>query len=165
MTYAITLDSKDMIEHFGIKRKSGRYPWGSGNRPYQSAPRNETPEQREERKKKVVQTARSATELREFADELSYDDLNNAMKRIELNQKLDAAVKKEKEQGLAKIDSAMKKVGQINSWTETGVKSIKNVNDIIDLINSIKIASKGGNYKEYKEYLKQQEATRRQRQN
>lgn len=26
----------DEIYHFGIKRRSGRYPWGSGDRPYQS---------------------------------------------------------------------------------------------------------------------------------
>lgn len=24
------------IYHYGIKRRSGRYPWGSGDRPYQS---------------------------------------------------------------------------------------------------------------------------------
>lgn len=28
------------IYHFGIKRKSGRYPWGSGDRPYQSEERS-----------------------------------------------------------------------------------------------------------------------------
>lgn len=27
---------EDYIAHYGIKRKSGRYPWGSGKRPYQS---------------------------------------------------------------------------------------------------------------------------------
>lgn len=27
---------EDTIEHYGIKRKSGRYPWGSGEDPYQS---------------------------------------------------------------------------------------------------------------------------------
>lgn len=26
----------DEIYHYGIKKRSGRYPWGSGNRPYQS---------------------------------------------------------------------------------------------------------------------------------
>lgn len=26
----------DYIIHYGVKRRSGRYPWGSGNRPYQS---------------------------------------------------------------------------------------------------------------------------------
>ena len=27
----------DVLEHYGIKRRSGRYPWGSGNRPYQNS--------------------------------------------------------------------------------------------------------------------------------
>lgn len=30
----------DEIYHFGIKRRSGRYPWGSGERPYQSNEKN-----------------------------------------------------------------------------------------------------------------------------
>lgn len=163
MYYAVMIRSDNSeVQHFGIKGRSGRYPWGSGKRPYQSAPKHETPEQREERKKRALKTAKSATEIKEFADELSYSELDQALKRIDLNRKLNEAVKKEKEQGLAKIDSAMKKVGQINAWTESGIKSIKNLNDIIDLINSIKIASKGGNYKEYKEYLRQQELARRQ---
>ena len=27
----------DALEHYGIKRRSGRYPWGSGDRPYQNS--------------------------------------------------------------------------------------------------------------------------------
>ena len=27
---------EDYLLHYGIKRKSGRYPWGSGENPYQS---------------------------------------------------------------------------------------------------------------------------------
>ena len=27
----------DILEHYGIKRRSGRYPWGSGDRPYQNS--------------------------------------------------------------------------------------------------------------------------------
>lgn len=30
------LDSMDSLEHYGTKRHSGRYKWGSGERPYQS---------------------------------------------------------------------------------------------------------------------------------
>lgn len=29
------MDYKNFLAHYGIKRKSGRYPWGSGNEPYQ----------------------------------------------------------------------------------------------------------------------------------
>lgn len=30
-------DTTDELEHYGIKRRSGRYPWGSGEDPYQSS--------------------------------------------------------------------------------------------------------------------------------
>lgn len=33
--------NKNEIYHFGIKRRSGRYPWGSGERPYQSINRKD----------------------------------------------------------------------------------------------------------------------------
>lgn len=153
--YAIVLENKSDIQHFGTPRHSGRYPWGSGKRPYQSSespPRNETPEQREARKQKVLRTARSATEIKEFADELTYSELDNALKRIDLNQKLDKFVKQEKEAGIRKIDDAMQKVGQINDWTTVGIQSLNNINAIVDLLNSIKTA-KEGEYKKYQQYV------------
>lgn len=36
MSYFVISKSEYDIVHFGIKRRSGRYPWGSGERPYQS---------------------------------------------------------------------------------------------------------------------------------
>lgn len=36
MSYFVISKSDADIVHFGIKRRSGRYPWGSGERPYQS---------------------------------------------------------------------------------------------------------------------------------
>ena len=27
--------SEDILQHYGVKRRSGRYPWGSGDEPYQ----------------------------------------------------------------------------------------------------------------------------------
>lgn len=165
MMYAIILQDKSDIMHFGIKRRSGRYPWGSGERPYQSSPsppRNETPEQREERKQKVLKTARSATEVAEFVNELTNKELKDALDRIDLNRKLLSYTKQEKEYGIRKVDEAMKKVGQVNNWTKTGIDSIKNVDSVLNLINSIKIASKGGNYEEYRRYLQEQERMRRQ---
>lgn len=143
------------LQHFGTKRHSGRYPWGSGNRPYQSMPKNETPEQRETRKQKVIKTAKTATEISEFAAELTNQELKAALERIDLNRKLSGYVKQEREAGMAKINEAMKKIGQINNWTKIGVDSIKNVDSIMNLINSIRIASKGGNYEEYKRYLQE----------
>ena len=27
--------AEDILMHYGVKRRSGRYPWGSGDNPYQ----------------------------------------------------------------------------------------------------------------------------------
>lgn len=48
----------DEIYHFGTKRHSGRYPWGSGNRPYQSAEQ----EKKKKYQKKTVDKVRTATD-------------------------------------------------------------------------------------------------------
>lgn len=37
------------LAHYGIKRRSGRYPFGSGERPYQSIKQRRTPEAKAER--------------------------------------------------------------------------------------------------------------------
>ena len=34
--YAESLENEDML-HYGMPRRSGRYPWGSGEEPYQHA--------------------------------------------------------------------------------------------------------------------------------
>ena len=31
----IGIDNSEEIAHYGVKRRSGRYPWGSGKEPYQ----------------------------------------------------------------------------------------------------------------------------------
>lgn len=156
--YAIVIESLEDVEHEGKPRRSGRYPWGSGKRPYQSGggPKNETPEQREERKKNVLKSARSAIQVAEFANELTYNELDQALKRIELNRKLDNFVKAERENGIRKINDAMEKVGQINDWTSVGIQSLNNVNAIVDLWNSVKTA-KEGDYKKYQQYSQQKQ--------
>ena len=30
-----TLTDEEFLQHYGVKRRSGRYPWGSGEDPYQ----------------------------------------------------------------------------------------------------------------------------------
>ena len=35
--YVGSANDPNAIAHYGVKRRSGRYPWGSGERPYQSS--------------------------------------------------------------------------------------------------------------------------------
>lgn len=54
------------LYHFGIKRRSGRYPWGSGERPYQSDPAKleaEKAEKRQKRKEAIKKAAASVGKL------------------------------------------------------------------------------------------------------
>ena len=30
-----SMNDEEFLEHYGVKRRSGRYPWGSGDDPYQ----------------------------------------------------------------------------------------------------------------------------------
>lgn len=57
----------DDVMHFGVKRKSGRYPWGSGERPYQGdSPdviRQQKAERAAKRKESVKNAAKSVGKL------------------------------------------------------------------------------------------------------
>lgn len=46
--------NQNELTHFGIKRRSGRYPYGSGERPYQDQEKSKTrtPEEIEKEDKK-----------------------------------------------------------------------------------------------------------------
>lgn len=58
------------IIHFGIKRKSGRYPWGSGERPHQSEEKGKSGEETSqneenpEKKKKFHLSKRQKTAIK-----------------------------------------------------------------------------------------------------
>lgn len=73
---------KDDLCHDGVKRRSGRYPWGSGDRPYQS-------EERARRKK-----AKDMSD-QELQDAVKRKTLENTYKKLypEAPSKLDVAKK------------------------------------------------------------------------
>ena len=56
------------LAHFGIKRKSGRYPWGSGKRPYQGA------------------SASNGTTRSGFVKDFSDDELKEAINRLKMEK-------------------------------------------------------------------------------
>lgn len=49
--YAIIIEQKDDVQHYGTKRHSGRYPYGSGERPFQSENRSKIQKGISEKKK------------------------------------------------------------------------------------------------------------------
>lgn len=105
-------ENNEELYHYGIKRKSGRYPWGSGKEPYQSNPAmakkaaaKKKPETFWEKRRKAqavkqrekAKAAKAKTEAKEAkvneakpasqkAKEMSDEDLVRAINRLRLEQ-------------------------------------------------------------------------------
>lgn len=145
--------------HFGIKRRSGRYPYGSGERPFQGEPRGKKIKGKEkdrrkqeeqavkekptyikkefeskEEKRRFLNTASNATEVLQYRDQLTQKEMSDALERIKTIRELSGISKKEIDAGWDAVDDAMKKVGRVKNWAKTGLDSYGVMRDIIDAL-------------------------------
>lgn len=152
------------LYHEGVKRRSGRYPWGSGARPYQSMERSGSrkhaslasyvkgrKEQKrlEEAKQKARETAEekrrhdadkervlregSATEVLKYRGELTNQELQNAVSRLNLEASLTKISEKEAKQAMDRIDSVMQNVKTVTNWTKIGTDTYNTIADIYNI--------------------------------
>lgn len=84
----------------------------------------------------------TATEVLEFVDELSNDDLNDLNKRIKSIRELEETSQKEKDAGFDRIDKAMTKVKSVKDWGKTGIESYKTIADILEILDGSYTESK-----------------------
>lgn len=145
----------DYLAHYGIKRRSGRYPWGSGERPYQgdditaskqrspskkAATKTMSKEEYEEAKQKAIKSGK-ASEVAKFKDDLTNKEFNDALNRIQMEEKLSSYSEKEAHKGYYAIDRAMKKVGRVVGWSATGTAAValaKKTYDHLGMTNKTK---------------------------
>lgn len=80
--------------------------------------------QRYEKTKEKALKRGSARDIQSFRNELTEQDINQALNRINTDKRLAEAVSYEKT-GFDKIDSVMNKVGKVNNWIDIGFKSYK----------------------------------------
>ena len=101
------------LAHYGIKRKSGRYPWGSGERPYQGD---------------LPSTSNEASvRVKSFSD----DELQDAIKRLRMEKEylqLEESV----------ISSDKNDVEKFNKFLNTTSAALKVGTGAISLINAAK---------------------------
>ena len=77
----------DHLAHFGIKRKSGRYPWGSGKRPYQGASAsNGTTRSGSGKRPYQGASASNGTTRSGFVKDFSDDELKEAINRLKMEK-------------------------------------------------------------------------------
>lgn len=153
---------REDLLHFGIKRRSGRYPWGSGERPFQGEPKKmnrkqkkqlqreeeieaRVKEKRESSYKRTFEnpaekvqllTDSTATELLKYRDEISNKELRDALDRIKMIRELQDISRKEINEGWVAVNDVMKKVGLVNNWVKTGSDSYSTVRNIMSILDA-----------------------------
>lgn len=128
----------DVICHVGVLRRSGRYPWGSGKRPFQSGGGpSETKKSkkqlaaekaketraknkaREEEKQRVLKEG-TATEVLGLKSELTTKELSEALERIQIISQIEPYSRKEVQSFMNKMDGVMQGVKTATNWIKTG---------------------------------------------
>lgn len=82
-----------------------------------------SPQTQKPRTKEDILKDPTTKELQSIKLEITNKELEDALKRIELDKKLSDLTRKETKTGFDIIDSFMKKLGKVNTWAETGLKS------------------------------------------
>lgn len=151
LMFADGLISGEELEHYGIPRKSGRYPWGSGENPYHhgaSSPFGRLRERRLEKKKAAAKTAQlekarqakidkaeyekkkqaalksgSAKELMPYLRDLTDDELRTAKNRIQMEAEFRSLAVKEAAAGNPKVALAMAKAERITNQANTAINA------------------------------------------
>lgn len=90
----------------------------------------------------------SASDLARFKGDLTPQEIQNALNRIEWEAKLDDAVRREREAGFNKIDKIMKQVKKGDEWVGTGISIYKHGNEIQKIIQDLQKASEDARKKQ-----------------
>lgn len=121
----------ESLSHVGVLRRSGRYPWGSGKRPFQSGggPKTSSKKQKKEtehvqnleenEKEKLIKEG-NATEVLKYRSQLSNQELQDALIRIRLTSDLERYSRSELKRSMNKVDDIMKGVQITTNWIKIG---------------------------------------------
>lgn len=102
-----------VLEHIGVKRRSGRYKFGSGKRPFQHLGRqisnaktvNKLSKMSPEDRKKELLKSTNPSVLYKYRGELSDKELQNRLDRLQKEKTLRSYVKDQKKNTQKKVDS------------------------------------------------------------
>lgn len=151
-------DNSPFLRHYGIPRRSGRYKWGSGSRPYQSLEgkpltRREwkklSPEERAAAEKRMAEMEEeyrekdrlrvlrtggsSATEALRYAKSYDINELRDITSRVRMTKELEKYSQEERKSIMKKVDSFMKGVETVTRWGDDAVKAAATVKKFLDM--------------------------------
>ncbi len=144
---------KNELYHYGMPKRSGRYPYGSGDRPYQDS---EVPKKKkrifgrkkeeQQAKEKVKQLSKNekenllregtASDVLKYKNQLSNDELVRALNRIKTTESLKTYSRIQADEVWRRVDSVINKVGKVTSWAQTGVNAKRTMDTVMGYLNS-----------------------------
>lgn len=155
--YSIPPKPEDIF-HYGVKGKSGRYPWGSGGRPYQrlegtrgrgligrlqekkrrkqeaamSAAAEKAIEaiRNEAEEKERILREGSATDVMALRGKITNQELQQAVNRLNLESQLKSLSDKEFKSNMDKIDDIMKGIKTGTEWGKIGIETYNTIANI-----------------------------------
>ena len=124
------------LYHHGIfgqqwgKRNGPPYPLSRSQKSAKEKKGEERKPLTDKEKEKIIKTG-SAQQVEQVKDQLTNQELETALQRINLYRRLSTISSGETKSGFDKIDNIMRRVGKVNNWTETGLKSYKLINEVL----------------------------------
>ena len=99
----------EMLEHIGVKRRSGRYPFGSGDRPYHGVSKGLARKLKKQAKRGKLEdpTKPKSKSISEMTD----DEIKAKIERLRLEQTLSQLMPKEPPPKESELKKLAKKVG------------------------------------------------------
>jgi molecular chaperone DnaK (HSP70) len=117
----------DELYHIGMPRRSGRYPFGSGKRPFQGLEeslrkKKERKEIEREVKKELKASKQRYKSIRKNKRTMSDEELRNMIQRLKLEKELDSLMKENLKPAQSELDRIIKNVGT-DTITKFGKKA------------------------------------------
>ena len=97
----------EILEHIGVKRRSGRYPFGSGDRPYQGVSKGLARKLKKQAKQDKLEDPNKPKSISEMTD----DEIKAKIERLRLEQTLSQLMPKEPPPKESELKKLAKKVG------------------------------------------------------
>lgn len=90
----------------------------------------------EERKKEAIKKG-TATDLLQFKGDLTNQEMQDAINRINLERQLQSISKKEMDESFNKVNDLMTKIKKGNDWVGTGIGIYKNSKEIDKILQDL----------------------------
>ena len=97
----------EILEHIGVKRRSGRYPFGSGDRPYQGVSKGLARKLKKQAKRGKLEDLNKPKSISEMTD----DEIKAKIERLRLEQTLSQLMPKDPPPKESELKKLAKKVG------------------------------------------------------